>query len=102
MCIITSNADLVLGVVIAGWIIRAIPLAIGPSLILLLQGFLCGYLAMTMVTNNLQRGIAVVMGAILAVQGATWGLAIGLGLYIIRVSINQAKRSFAGHRKRRN
>lgn len=58
-------------------------LAIGLSLTLLLQGFLCGYLAMSMVTNNLQRGIAVVMGAVLAVKGAAWGLAIGLGLYIL-------------------
>jgi hypothetical protein len=58
-------------------------LAIGLSLTLLLQGYLCGYLAMSMVKNDMQRGIATVMGAVLATQGAAWGLGIGLGLYLL-------------------
>lgn len=57
-------------------------LAIGLSLTLLLQGYLCGYLAMSMVKDDMQRGIATVMGAVLATQGAAWGLGIGLGLYL--------------------
>ncbi|MBS4021609.1 MAG: hypothetical protein KGZ79_04210 [Dethiobacter sp.] len=57
-------------------------LAIGLSLTLLLQGYLCGYLAMSMVKDNLQRGIAMVMGVMIATQGAAWGLGIGLGLYL--------------------
>lgn len=58
-------------------------LAIGLSLTLLLQGFLCGYLALSLIKNNIQRGIAVVMGGVLAIQGAAWGLGIGLVLYLI-------------------
>jgi hypothetical protein len=57
-------------------------LAIGLSLTLLLQGYLCGYLAMSMMKTDMQRGIATVMGAVLATQGAAWGLGIGLGLYL--------------------
>ncbi len=58
-------------------------MAIGLSITLLLQGFLCGYLAMSLVSNNLQRGIAVIIGVVLAVQGAAWGLMIGLALYFL-------------------
>ena len=58
-------------------------LAIGLSLTLLLQGFLCGYLAISMVSNNLQRGVAVVMGTVLAVQGAAWGLGVGAVLFVL-------------------
>jgi NADH:ubiquinone oxidoreductase subunit K len=58
-------------------------MAIGLSITLLLQGFLCGYIAMSLVSNNLQRGIAVIIGVVLAVQGAAWGLMIGLALYFL-------------------
>jgi len=33
---------------------------------------------MGMVENNIQRGIAITMGTVLAVRGAAWALAFGL------------------------
>ncbi|MCL6561297.1 MAG: hypothetical protein K6U74_21415 [Firmicutes bacterium] len=58
-------------------------LAIGLSLTLMLQGYLCAYLAMEMIENNIQRGIAGIMGCVLAMKGAAWGLATGLVLYLL-------------------
>ncbi|SHJ12634.1 hypothetical protein [Desulfofundulus thermosubterraneus] len=58
-------------------------LAIGLSLTLLLQGYLCAYLAMEMIENNIQRGIAGIMGCVLAMKGAAWGLGTGLVLYLL-------------------
>ncbi|KKM09045.1 hypothetical protein SY88_21435 [Clostridiales bacterium PH28_bin88] len=57
--------------------------AVGMSLTLLIQGYLCAYLAMEMLETNLQRGIAGIVGAVLATKGAAWGLAVGLVLYFV-------------------
>lgn len=57
-------------------------LAIGLSLTLMIQGYLCVYLAMNMLETNVQRGVAGVMGAVMATKGAAWGLAAGALLYI--------------------
>lgn len=48
---------------------------IGFGLTLLIQGYLCVYLAFAMCQNNLQRGISGVMGAVLVVANYTklWG-----------------------------
>lgn len=58
-------------------------LNIGMALTLLIQGYLCGYLAIEMLDRqtNLQRGVAVIVGSVLAVQGAAWGLGVGLVLW---------------------
>lgn len=58
-------------------------LNIGMALTLLIQGYLCGYLAIEMLDRqtNLERGVAVIVGAVLAVQGAAWGLGVGLVLW---------------------
>lgn len=58
---------------------------IGMSLTLLIQGYLCGYLAFEMLSNrtNLERGIAVIIGAVLATQGAAWGLGVGIVLWLL-------------------
>lgn len=58
---------------------------IGMSLTLLIQGYLCGYLALEMLSKktNLERGIAVIVGAILATQGAAWGLGVGILLWLL-------------------
>ncbi|MFP3978101.1 MULTISPECIES: hypothetical protein [Marinobacter] len=58
-------------------------LNIGMALTLLIQGYLCGYLAIEMLDRqtNLERGIAVIVGSVLAVQGAAWGLGVGLVLW---------------------
>ncbi|MHB9148876.1 MAG: hypothetical protein ACYC33_02135 [Thermoleophilia bacterium] len=57
--------------------------AIGLSLTLMIQGYLCVYLAMEMVETNLQRGIAGIIGAVLAIQGAAWALGIGIALWLL-------------------
>lgn len=58
---------------------------IGMSLTLLIQGYLVGYLAMEMLSDrsNLERGIALIVGAILATQGAAWGLGVGIVLWLL-------------------
>lgn len=61
----------------------ALPLAL--SLTMMIQGFACVYIAMTMVDNNIDRGIAGICGAALVVQGAAWGLGVGILLCIILV-----------------
>ena len=60
-------------------------LNIGMALTLLIQGYLCGYLAIEMLDRqtNLERGIAVIVGSVLAVQGAAWGLGVGLVLWLV-------------------
>ncbi|WP_372966357.1 hypothetical protein [Marinobacter sp.] len=59
-------------------------LNIGMALTLLIQGYLCGYLAIEMLDRqtNLERGVAVIVGSVLAVKGAAWGLGIGLVLWV--------------------
>jgi len=59
----------------------ALPVAL--SLTMLIQAFACGYIAMELVKNNTQRGLAAVIGAILAVAGPTMGLAIGIILCFV-------------------
>src|SRR5699024_9024759 len=58
---------------------------IGMSLTLLIQGYLVGYLAMELLSDrrNLERGIALIVGAILATQGAAWGLGVGIILWLL-------------------
>ncbi len=58
-------------------------LAIGLSLTLLVQGYLCAYLGMEMIKNNIQRGIAGIIGAVIAIKGAAWGLGVGVVLYLL-------------------
>jgi len=59
-------------------------LNIGMALTLLIQGYLCGYLAIEMLEreSNLERGVAIIVGSVLAVKGAAWGLGIGLVLWL--------------------
>lgn len=58
-------------------------LNVGMAITLLIQGYLCGYLAIEILAKgtNLQRGVAVIIGSVLAIKGAAWGLGIGLILY---------------------
>lgn len=59
--------------------------AVGMTLTMLIQGYLCGYLAMELLkdSSNLQRGIAVIVGTVLVAKGAAWGLAVGLVLWAL-------------------
>ncbi len=54
---------------------------IGFGLTLLIQGYLCIYLAFAMCTNNVQRGVAGVMGAVLVTANYVklWGSPIWSG-----------------------
>ena len=58
-------------------------LPVALSLTVLVQGFICTRLAMEMCEGDIDRGICGVMGAVLAIQGAAWGLAVGLILHFL-------------------
>ncbi|WP_207724709.1 hypothetical protein [Thermanaerosceptrum fracticalcis] len=53
------------------------------ALTMVVQAFACGYIGMKMLDNNMQRGVAMTMAAILAIKGAAWGLASGIILYFL-------------------
>jgi len=57
-------------------------LPFGFGLTMAVQGYLCTYLAMEMLTTNLERGIAGMIGGILATRGATWALIMGILFYL--------------------
>ncbi len=58
-------------------------LPVALSLTLLVQGYICTRLAMSMCKTDLDRGICGVMGAVLATRGAAWGLAVGIILHLL-------------------
>ena len=55
------------------------------ALTMMIQGYLCGYLAMEILNDkgNLEKGIAVIIGAVLATKGAAWGLGVGIVLWLL-------------------
>ncbi len=64
------------------WLLRpTLPAAL--SLTILLTGFACGYLAMVLPRNNVERGVAMTTGMILALFGAWQALAIGLAMTVV-------------------
>ncbi len=58
-------------------------LPVALSLTLLVQGFVCTRLAMSMCRRHVDMGIAGVIAAVIAVKGAAWGLAVGILLIIL-------------------
>jgi hypothetical protein len=56
-----------------------IALALG----LVLQGFVCAYVGISMLKYVQQAGVAMCMAMVLATRGATWGLAVGVILYFL-------------------
>lgn len=59
-------------------------LPIALALTLLVQGFACSYIAFEMVRDNkTAAGIAGCMAAIIAMRGVTWGLGIGVVLFLL-------------------
>ncbi|MCW3489012.1 hypothetical protein [Dethiobacter alkaliphilus] len=58
----------------------ALPVAL--ALTLTVQGFACAYIALGMLNNNYERGVAGFMAVILALQGAAWGLGAGVLLWL--------------------
>jgi hypothetical protein len=58
-------------------------LPIALSITLLITGYLCISVAVEQVDNATTMGVAGIMGVVLAVYGAAWGLGVGLILYLI-------------------
>ena len=66
-------------------------LPVALSMTLLVQGFICTRLAMNMCDNDMERGIAGTMGAILATKGAAWGFAVGILLHLLLSNVKKEK-----------
>jgi hypothetical protein len=58
-------------------------LPIALSLTLLLTGYACGYIAMSIPRNPVERGVALTTGMVLALFGAWQGLLIGIVLTVV-------------------
>lgn len=58
-------------------------LPVALSITILLTGFACGYLAMMLPRNNVERGVAMVTGMVLALVGAWQALLVGLAMTVI-------------------
>lgn len=70
-------------------------LPIALSLTMLVQGYICTRLAMVICKNDTDRGIAGVMGAVLAAKGAAWGLGVGILLHLVLRDFTAKKASVA-------
>ncbi|MCI7343359.1 MAG: hypothetical protein MSH33_05380 [Fusobacterium necrophorum] len=66
-------------------------LPVALSLTLLVQGFVCTRLAMTICKDHIDMGIAGVMAAVIAAKGAAWGLGVGIILFLLLVRIKERK-----------
>ena len=58
-------------------------LPVALSVTLLVQGYICAGLAVSMCKTDMDRCIAGVMGAVLACKGAAWGLGVGIALHFL-------------------
>jgi hypothetical protein len=58
-------------------------LPVALSITLILTGFACAYIAMTMVKTPASQGYAFFVGMIIAKFGPAWGLGVGIGLYFL-------------------
>lgn len=56
---------------------------VGASLTLLFQAFVCARIGMDYCHSNLDKSIAGIMAAVLALKGSTWGLVVGILLNLI-------------------
>ncbi|MGO4889310.1 hypothetical protein ACJ2A9_16295 [Anaerobacillus sp. MEB173] len=72
---------------VMGIIAPLFPVAL--SVTILLTGFACAYVAMSMVTNNISRGLVLMIGMLCATLGAAWGIGIGIALYILLIGRNK-------------
>lgn len=66
---------------VASFVQPILPAAL--SLTLIVQGYVCCRIGLAMITTNLERGVTGVMAAVLATKGATWGLIVGIVLYLL-------------------
>ncbi|SDI15824.1 hypothetical protein [Alteribacillus bidgolensis] len=74
---------------IIGIIMPLFPVAL--SVTLLLTGFACAYVAMSMVENNTSRGVVLIIGMLTAFQGPAWGMGIGIVLCFILIGKKEEK-----------
>ncbi|WP_199256805.1 hypothetical protein [Alteribacillus sp. YIM 98480] len=74
---------------IIGIIMPLFPVAL--SVTLLLTGFACAYVAMSMVENNTSRGVVLIIGMLTAFQGPAWGMGIGIVLCLILIGKKEEK-----------
>lgn len=66
---------------VASFVKPILPAALATTLIV--QGYVCGRIAMDEVKSGTDKGIATVMAAVLALKGASWGLLVGILLYLV-------------------
>ena len=66
---------------VASFVQPILPAAL--SLTLIVQGFVCCQIGLSMIHSDSERGLAGVMASVLAIKGASWGLAVGILLYIL-------------------
>ena len=66
---------------VASFVQPILPAAL--SLTLIVQGFVCCQIGLSMIHTDSERGLAGVMAAVLAIKGASWGLAVGVILYVL-------------------
>jgi hypothetical protein len=73
-----------------GLLQNSLPVAL--SMMMLLQGYVCVNLAMGFCETTEDKGIAGIMGAVLAAKGSLWGLIVGFGLYFLLVGIRKNRK----------
>lgn len=60
-------------------------LPVALSITLILTGFACAYIAISMVKTPVSQGYAFFVGMVIAKFGPAWGLGIGIGLYFLLI-----------------
>ena len=58
-------------------------LAVALSITLILTGFACAYIAISMVRTPAAQGYAFFVGMIIAKFGPAWGIGVGVGMYLL-------------------
>lgn len=58
-------------------------LAVALSITLILTGFACAYVAISMVKTPAAQGYAFFVGMVIAKFGPAWGMGVGIGLYLL-------------------
>ena len=66
---------------VASFVRPTLPAAL--SLTMLVQGYVCGRIAMDEAQTPMDKGVSTAMAAVLAMKGASWGLAAGIILHLI-------------------
>ena len=62
-------------------------LIVSIALTLLLTAFACGYVAMSLPRDRIERGITLATGMIIAIHGAAWGLGLGVAMTVLLTGI---------------